>query len=48
MWYPDNDAIVFQWQADGKRVPIYPPEAMEEAGASYTFPDWSGPWDDLD
>jgi branched-chain amino acid transport system substrate-binding protein len=36
---------IFQWQADGKRVPVYPPELMEEAGATVTFPDWPGPWD---
>ncbi len=35
---------MFQWQ-DGKQVPIYPKEIMEEAGASYLFPDWPGPWD---
>ena len=38
---------LFQWQ-NGVQVPVYPIELMEEAGASYTFPDWSGPWDDLD
>ena len=38
---------MFQWQ-DGVQVPVYPIELMEEAGTSYTFPDWSGPWDDLD
>ena len=48
MWLTNDDAIVFQWQADGKRVPIYPPEAMDKAGASYTFPDWPGPWDSLE
>jgi len=35
---------LFQWQ-DGELVPVYPIELMEEAGASYTFPDWPGPWD---
>lgn len=35
---------MFQWQ-DGKQVPIYPRELMEEAGATYMFPDWAGPWD---
>jgi branched-chain amino acid transport system substrate-binding protein len=34
----------FQWQ-DGVLVPVYPIELMEEAGATYTFPDWAGPWD---
>jgi branched-chain amino acid transport system substrate-binding protein len=38
---------MFQWQ-DGVQVPVYPIELMEEAGAIYTFPDWSGPWDNLD
>ncbi len=34
---------VFQWQ-DGKQVPVYPPEIMNEAGASYKYPPWNGPW----
>jgi branched-chain amino acid transport system substrate-binding protein len=38
----------FQWQEDGILVPIHPKQLMEEAGASYIYPDWSGPWDDLD
>jgi len=37
-------ACKFQWQ-DGKQVPVYPKELMEEAGATYKFPDWPGPWD---
>jgi len=37
---------LFQWQ-DGLQVPVFPIEIMEEAGASYTFPDWSGPWDNI-
>jgi branched-chain amino acid transport system substrate-binding protein len=40
--------FMFQWQSDGALVPVYPKEAMEEAGATYTFPDWPGPWDNLD
>ena len=35
---------MFQWQ-DGKQVPIYPKEIMEEAGVTYKFPDWAGAWD---
>jgi branched-chain amino acid transport system substrate-binding protein len=38
---------MFQWQ-NGTQVPVYPKEILNEAGASYTFPDWHGPWDDLD
>jgi len=38
--------ILFQWQ-NGELAPIHPKEIMEEAGASYTFPDWSGPWDNI-
>jgi branched-chain amino acid transport system substrate-binding protein len=44
---PDADymmVLLFQWQ-DGKLVPVYPDKIMEEAGATYTFPDWPGPWD---
>jgi len=35
---------LFQWQ-NGVQVPVYPQEIMEEAGATYTYPPWSGPWD---
>ena len=38
---------LFQWQ-NGERVPIYPKSIKEAAGASYTFPDWPGPWDNID
>ena len=38
---------MLQWQ-NGVQVPVYPTELMEEAGATYTFPDWSGPWDELE
>ena len=37
---------MFQWQ-DGVQLPMWPKQIMEEAGASYTFPDWPGPWDEL-
>ena len=40
-------SAAFQWQ-NGFLVPVYPIELMNEAGASFTFPDWSGPWDDID
>jgi branched-chain amino acid transport system substrate-binding protein len=39
--------LIFQWQ-NGELVPVYPKKIMEEAEASYLFPDWSGPWDSLD
>ena len=39
--------LLFQWQ-NGELVPVYPKRIMEEAGATYTFPDWPGPWDNLD
>ena len=38
-------SALFQWQEDGTLVPIHPKQLMEEAGATYIFPDWSGPWD---
>ena len=38
--------MLFQWQ-NGKLVPVYPKAIMEKAGETYTFPPWSGPWDDL-
>ena len=36
----------FQWQKDGSLVPISPKWLMEEANASITLPEWSGPWDE--
>ena len=41
-----RELLVFQWQEDGARVPVYPRYIMEEAGATYKFPPWPGPWDD--
>lgn len=44
---PEDDNIIatlFQWQ-NRELVPIYPKKIMEEAGATYTYPDWLGPWD---
>ena len=38
--------MIFQWQ-DGQQVPVYPKKIMEEANATLTFPDWSGPWDNI-
>ena len=37
--------IYFQWQ-NGALVPVYPKGSMVEAGATYTYPDWPGPWDE--
>ncbi|MEJ2126851.1 MAG: ABC transporter substrate-binding protein [Candidatus Bathyarchaeota archaeon] len=37
-------AMLFQW-IDGEQVPVYPEKIMEEAGVTYTYPDWPGPWD---
>jgi branched-chain amino acid transport system substrate-binding protein len=34
---------VFQWQ-NGELVPVFPKELMEEAGVTYTYPGWQGPW----
>lgn len=39
-----SPVVFFQWQ-DGKLIPVYPKEMMEEARATYIYPDWSGPWD---
>jgi len=46
---PNEDYSIvmgFQWQ-DGVQVPMDPRKIMEEAGATLTFPDWSGPWDNI-
>jgi branched-chain amino acid transport system substrate-binding protein len=37
--------MMYQWQTNGTKAIIYPKEIMEETGATYTFPDWPGPWD---
>ena len=46
---PSEDYLLvclFQWQ-NGEQVPVYPKEIMDEAGASFIFPPWSGPWDNI-
>jgi branched-chain amino acid transport system substrate-binding protein len=46
---PNEDypiVLGFQWQ-DGVQVPMDPRKIMEEAGATLTFPDWPGPWDNI-
>lgn len=40
-----HTSTLFQWQEDGKVIPIYPKWLMEEAGSTYQYPPWSGPWD---
>jgi hypothetical protein len=46
---PNNPAedyyvvLIFQWQ-NGTQVPVRPEEIMKEAGATYKYPPWSGPW----
>ena len=46
---PGEDHLIvmlFQWQ-NGQQLPMYPKHIKEEAGATYTFPDWPGPWDNI-
>ena len=43
---PESDlpyVMILQWQ-NGQQAPIYPKKIMEEAGATYVFPPWDGPW----
>ena len=43
---PSEDYMLvclFQWQ-NGTQVPVYPKQLMEEAGATYQYPQWKGPW----
>ena len=45
---PDVDymlVLLFQWQ-NGVQVPVYPQEILDEAGATYKYPPWQGPWSD--
>jgi len=37
---------MFQWQ-NRVQVPVCPIELWEEAGATFMFPDWPGPWDQI-
>ena len=44
---PAGDYVVmcnFQWQ-NGTQVPVKPEAIMKEAGATYKYPFWHGPWD---
>ena len=47
---PNNPAedyyvmMIFQWQ-NGTPVPVKPEGIMKEAGITYKYPPWSGPWD---
>jgi len=46
---PDEEymlVLLFQWQ-NGEMLPVYPKQIMDEAGVTLTFPDWSGPWDNI-
>jgi len=36
---------IFQWQ-NGTQVPMRPEALMKEAGATYKYPPWYGPWSD--
>jgi branched-chain amino acid transport system substrate-binding protein len=43
---PTADYVVmcdFQWQ-NGTQVPVKPEAIMKEAGATYKYPTWQGPW----
>jgi hypothetical protein len=43
---PEADFIlvmVFQWQ-NGELRPVHPKKTMDEAGTTYKFPPWQGPW----
>jgi hypothetical protein len=48
---PNNPAedymvtLIFQWQ-NGTQVPVRPVQIMKEAGATYQYPPWQGPWSD--
>lgn len=34
---------VFQWQ-NGELIPVHPKKIREEAGSTYVYPPWPGPW----
>ena len=47
---PNNPAedyvlvAVFQWQANKTQVLVKPEQLMKEAGATFKYPPWTGPW----
>jgi hypothetical protein len=42
--YPDYFLLcILQWQ-NGTQVPMHPEEIKKEAGATYKYPPWHGPW----
>ena len=46
---PSEDYMLvclFQWQ-NGTQVPVYPKQIMQEAGATYQYPPWKGPWSNM-
>ena len=48
MYGPGYDEQYFyQYQENGTRIPVYPRELKEKTGATYMFPDWPGPWDNI-
>ena len=42
-----DEQYFFQWQENGTRALVYPRELKEKEGATYLFPDWPGPWDNI-
>jgi ABC-type branched-subunit amino acid transport system substrate-binding protein len=39
--------FIFQWQ-NGTQVPMRPEQIMKEAGATFKYPPWDGPWNEND
>ena len=39
--------MMVQWQENGTKAIVYPKKIMEEAEATFKFPPWSGPWDNI-
>ena len=35
---------IFQWQSNATQVPVRPEQLMKEAGVTYQYPRWDGPW----
>ena len=42
-----HPVVLMQWQENGELVPIYPKWLREETESSYIYPDWPGPWDNI-
>jgi len=46
-WSPDGRNVAFYSEDGIYMVPVSPQKIKEEAGATYIFPPWDGPWNNI-